>query len=169
MQQIVLIIGNKKSETMRSHILPIDESMIWFFEKITIVSLFCFVGIGISTDWNSTGITVAGVTNSPGIGPNQLQRPYCVRLGSSNTLYITDQGNQRVQKWLTNASTGITVAGSANGVIGNTSNYFDYPADLVVDSSGNLYVADAVNNRVMYWPNGASSGTLVAGTGMKSY
>jgi sugar lactone lactonase YvrE len=91
-----------------------------------------------------------------------------VVLDSSNALYITDEQNQRVQKWLTNASTGTTVAGSSNATTGSTLDYLNYPSVLLIDSSGNLYVADAGNHRVAYWPNGASSGTLVAGNGRKS-
>jgi hypothetical protein len=131
--------------------------------------LFFFVATSFSTDWNTTGITVAGITGSPGVAANQFQHPFCVVLDSSNTLYITDQPNQRVQKWLTNALAGTTVAGSSNATTGSTLNYLSSPSDLTVDSNGNLYVADAGNNRVVYWLNGASSGTLVAGTGRKSY
>ncbi|CAF4350795.1 unnamed protein product, partial [Adineta steineri] len=36
---------------------------------------------------------------------------------------------------------------------------------IFVDSSQNLYVADTYNNRVMFWANGSSSGTIVAGNG----
>jgi hypothetical protein len=90
-----------------------------------------------------------------------------VALGSSNTLYITDQPNQRVQRWLTGASSGTTVAGQSNAATGSTLNYLSYPSDLIVDSSGNLYIVDGGNSRVVYWPNGAPSGILVAGTGRK--
>jgi hypothetical protein len=131
--------------------------------------LFFFVATSFSTGWNTTGITVAGVTSSPGSAANQFLNPFRLVLDSSNTLYVTDQLNDRVQKWLPNASTGTTVAGSSSAIPGTTLNYLLLPSDLAVDSSGNLYVADAGNNRVVYWPNGASSGTLVAGTGRKTY
>jgi DNA-binding beta-propeller fold protein YncE len=65
--------------------------------------------------------------------------------------------------------TGTTVAGSSNAILGSALKSLNLPSHLAVDSSGNIYVADAGNNRVVYWPNGASSGTLVAGTGKKPY
>lgn len=88
-------------------------------------------------------------------------------LGSSNVVYVTDQPNHRVQKWIINATTGSTVAGQSSGVLGSALNQLSYPSDLAVDASGNLYIVDGGNNRVVYWPNGASSGTIVAGTGKK--
>ena len=69
-------------------------------------------------------------------------------LDSSTTLYISDQTNYRVQKWLTGTSTGTTVAGQSNAATGSALNYLSYPSDLAIDSSGNLYVVDGGNNRL---------------------
>lgn len=117
---------------------------------------------------NKTGITVAGITGSSGAAANQLAIPYCVAVGSSNTIYVSDQSNQRVQKWMINASSGSTAAGQSNTATGAALNYLSYPSDLAVDENGSLYVVDGGNHHVVYWPNGASSGTLVAGTGKES-
>ncbi|CAF0762279.1 unnamed protein product [Didymodactylos carnosus] len=134
--------------------------------------------------WNSTGTTVAGMTGSAGASATQLSFPYGLTLDSSNALYIADRDNHRVQKWLTGASTGITVAGQSNGTSGLTLNYLSYPSDVEVDSSSAgalnnqldtpygivhdwssaiLYITDQNNHRVMSYSSGASSGTLVAG------
>ncbi len=86
-------------------------------------------------------------------------------LGSSNTLYIADRNNNRVQKFLTGSLTGLTIAGQTNGTGGSALNELNNPSDIDVDSSGNIYVVDSHNHRVLYWPNGASSGTIVAGNG----
>ena len=112
---------------------------------------------------------MAGINSWSGIGADQFQHPFCVTLDSSNTLYVSDQPNNRVQKWLVNASAGTTVAGQADGTIGSALDYLCYPSDLAVDSSDGLYVVDGGNHRVVYWPYGASSGTLMAGTGRKPY
>ncbi|CAF1226061.1 unnamed protein product [Rotaria sordida] len=69
----------------------------------------------------------------------------------------------RVQKWLAGASTGTTVAGQGSGVAGMTSNSLDMPSGILLDSSGNIYVADTKNNRIQYWFQGASSGMTIAG------
>ncbi|CAF1223829.1 unnamed protein product [Adineta ricciae] len=118
-----------------------------------------------SVGWNRSGVTVAGVTGSPGIAGNLFNHPFCLALDSSNTIYVTDQPNQRVQQWVSNASTGTTVAGQANGTMGSSLEYLCYPSDLVLDSDGNLYIADAGNHRVVLWLKNASTGILVAGTG----
>ena len=64
-------------------------------------------------------------------------------------------------KWSNNG----TVIAGITGVLGNGSNQLNNPNYVYVDSSQNVYVADASNNRVMRWTNGASSGSIVAGNG----
>lgn len=130
--------------------------------------ILCFVATAFSARWNKTGITIAGVTGSSGVAANLFAHPYCLALGSSNVVYVTDQPNHRVQKWIINATTGSTVAGQSSGVLGSTLKQLSYPSDLVVDASDNLYIVDGGNDRVVYWANGASSGTIVAGTGRRS-
>ena len=39
------------------------------------------------------------------------------------------------------------------------------PLDVEIDASGNVYVADSQNHRIVLWTVGATSGTIVAGTG----
>ena len=60
--------------------------------------------------------------------------------------------------------TGVTVAGTT-GVFGSAANQLSQPWNLFVDADKNMYIADAANHRIQLWPNGASSGTTVAGTG----
>jgi hypothetical protein len=38
-----------------------------------------------------------------------------------------------------------------------------------VDDDGNVYISDQTNYRVLYWKNGASSGVMIAGNGMRNY
>ncbi|CAF4161073.1 unnamed protein product, partial [Rotaria sordida] len=119
-------------------------------------------------NWNSTGITAAGVTGSTGTAANELSLPFGLFLDSSDSLYIADYGNSRVQKWLTGASSGSTVAGQVTGVGGSGASDLSGSAGVAVDSSGNIYVADTLNHRVQRWASGASSGTTVAGTGNRA-
>ncbi len=109
------------------------------------------------TGWNSTGETI--------VGSAQLAAPSGLAIDSSLTLYIADRYNNRVLKWLNGASTVTTVAGSASGVSGSTVNYLSVPRDVELDSSDNVYIADAANHRVVFWPVGASSCTVIAGNG----
>lgn len=57
--------------------------------------------------------------------------------------------------------TGVTVAGT--GAAGGAANQLSQPWNLFVDQNKNLYIADAANHRIQYWPYGASSGTTIAG------
>jgi sugar lactone lactonase YvrE len=98
-----------------------------------------------------------------------LYKPFFVALNPSNTLFITDQFNHRVQKWLMGASSGTTVAGQSNASTGSTLEYLNYPADLIVDANDSLYIVDSKNHRVVFWANDASSGTLVAGNGKEIF
>jgi hypothetical protein len=131
--------------------------------------LFFFAATSFLVGWNLTGVTVAGITGSASTGANQLTNPFGVTVDSSNTLYIADRGNNRVQKWLIGAPNGTTVAGQSNGVAGSALNYLNQPTDVDVDSSGNIYVTAIYNYRVLFWPSGASSGTIVAGNGRRFF
>ncbi|CAF1399212.1 unnamed protein product [Adineta steineri] len=116
--------------------------------------------------WNATGTTVAGnAGGTSGVSASLLSGPYVVRLDSTNALYISDISNNRIQKWVIGNSAGTTVAGLPNGTSGASSTTLNQPVGLVIDSSNNMYIADKYNHRVMYWENGASSGSMIAGTG----
>lgn len=63
---------------------------------------------------------------------------------------------------------GITVAGSSDGVDSSTHAGLKNPSDLIVDSNENLFIADLDNNRIVFWPNQAQEGLMIAGTGVLS-
>jgi len=110
---------------------------------------------------------VAG-TGVLGTTEYQLSCPMGLALDSSNTLYIGDLNNSRVQKWPMGAWIGSTVAGQINGASSSTSNSLNQAGGVAIDSTDGIYVADIFNCRIQYWPNGASSGTTVAGITGKS-
>ncbi|CAF1150603.1 unnamed protein product [Adineta steineri] len=125
---------------------------------------FTFIATPILHVWNTTGTTVAGASNgSAGTADNLLLNPYGITLGSFNSLYIADLNNNRIQKWLSNASNATTVAGLSNGTYGRSSVALDSPVSVVLDSNDNMYFTDRNNHRVVYWANGASSGSTIAG------
>lgn len=47
----------------------------------------------------SVGITIAGVTSTPGVSANLLNRPHGLTLDSQLNLYVADFGNNRVQRF----------------------------------------------------------------------
>ncbi|CAM4770975.1 unnamed protein product [Rotaria magnacalcarata] len=114
--------------------------------------------------WNSTAITIAGV-GTVGVSANQFNYPFGMVLDSSNALYISDLNNSRVQLWASNAWTGTTVAGQANGTSGTGSSYLNKAAGFAMDTSSNIYITDMYNSRIQYWTSGASTGVTVIGNG----
>ncbi|CAF4219930.1 unnamed protein product, partial [Adineta steineri] len=111
--------------------------------------------------WNQTGQIVAGTTQ--GTSANQLKNPSCLYIDNNNTLYICDHDNNRVQKWIQGAITGVTVAGSSTGTSGSTSTLLSFPIDLTFDDNGFMYVVDYNNNRVQRFAPNSTNGTTVAG------
>ncbi|CAF2161504.1 unnamed protein product [Rotaria magnacalcarata] len=135
------------------------------------ISLHCRNTVSIvvtSLKWNATGITVAGVTGISDTTPDKLNGPWGLHIDSNGTLYITDTGNSRVQKWLSGAPNGTTVAGQPNGTSGSGPSLLQTPDSLVVDSNGNVYVVDTMSHRVQLWSYGSSFGIIVAETGISN-
>lgn len=98
-----------------------------------------------------------------------LAFPAGVAVGAVGDLYLADSGNNRIQEIA--AATGVqrgelmtandiyTIAGSAAGAVGSsgdgqlaTQGLLDDPLQVISDSSGNLYVSDASNNRIQEVP-----------------
>jgi uncharacterized protein (TIGR03437 family) len=96
----------------------------------------------------------------------QLNFPLGVAVDSTGDLYIADANNQRVRK----VTNGVIATVAGNGMQGfsgdnglaNTAQ-LNLPVGVAVDSSGNLYIADAQNNRVREVVNGVIA--TVAGSG----
>jgi len=120
----------------------------------------------------TSGITVAG-GNGSGPFSNQITAPTGIFVDKANNIYITDGADNRVQKWIPGATTGITVAGTDGYLLnkGSASNQLNGPWGIFVDPNGNIYIADAGNNRVQKWAPNAIRGVTVAGdsTGIAGY
>jgi len=97
-------------------------------------------------DGGSSGVSIAGSLFS-GIGANQLSNPAGVYVDGNSTLYIADAGNNRIMKWA-NAMTPVNIAGSIVGDTGIADSLLNYPTNIYLDPRGNLFVSDAVNNRI---------------------
>jgi len=101
--------------------------------------------------------------------------PYNVAIDTmNNRLYACDYWNNRVLWW--NNITTITNGQTPDGVLGQTDLFssestctqtgLNYPSDICIDGSGNIWVADTGNNRVLKYTTPSSNGqaaTLVLG------
>jgi len=112
---------------------------------------------------DSLTLTVAG-TGTAGSSAKQLSNPSGIYVDTAGNMYIADAGNNRIQKWKFNDTIGTTVAGSSSGTAGSSASFLNNPVAVFRDATGNLYIADAGNNRVQKWASGATSGTTVAGS-----
>ena len=98
-----------------------------------------------------TTIAGSGVGYADGIGGDaRFNAPTGITIDSSGILYVVDQYNARLRK-ITPSGNVTTIAGSsthgyADGIGGDAKFY--YPMGTTIDSAGNLYVADTVNNRI---------------------
>jgi uncharacterized protein (TIGR03437 family) len=118
-------------------------------------------------------VTVAG-TAFPGYNGDhipatsaQLRKPAGLALDSSGNLYIADQANHRIRK----VSNGIitTIAGTGqpdfSGDDGPAETAaLNTPMDVKVDSRGNVYIADMLNQRIRRIDTNGTI-TTIAGTG----
>jgi sugar lactone lactonase YvrE len=136
---------------------------------------------GIITTVAGSGPTGSGNGDFAGDGgpatSARLDTPFWVAFDASGDLFIADVSNNRVRK--VDAATGIitTVAGSGPARTGGfsgdggpaTSARFDEPDGFTLDASGNLFIADANNNRVRKVAAATGIITTVAGTGPSGF
>ena len=107
-----------------------------------------------SLRWNTTGITIFGVSSIAGSASNQLNQPGDATWVSPNILYIVDSNNDRIQKYTIGDLVATTVAGQANTTGGSSAIYFNNPTCVRVDSAGGIYVADsnsALPGQIICW------------------
>ncbi len=101
------------------------------------------------------GSNTAGFAGDGGYATSaQLDRPHKVAFDSSGNVYIADYGNNRVRKVDIVSNIISTFAGSTTSTAFSgdggpaTSAIFYYIYGIALDSSDNLYIADAGNNRI---------------------
>ena len=103
----------------------------------------------------------------------QLDNPVGVAADGAGNLYISDWGNQRIRR--VDAATGLVATIAGNGTLGfggddgpGTAALLAFPRGLAVDVSGNLYIADTLNNRIRRLTGGMpriSPGGIILGAG----
>jgi trimeric autotransporter adhesin len=124
------------------------------------------VSDGVITTIAGTGTFGFSGDNGPAANA-QMGGSLGLALDSAGNLYISDSDNNRIRKISNGVITtiagkdGLGAASGDNGPAINAQLY--HPRGLAVDTSGNLYIADSVNNRVRKIANGVI--TTVVGNG----
>ncbi|CAF4451912.1 unnamed protein product, partial [Adineta steineri] len=81
------------------------------------------------------GGTVAG-TGTLGTSLSQLYYPVAVIVDVNQYMYITDQFNERILRWLVGSCVGQCIAACASTAPGQAANQFYYVVRVVFDSAG---------------------------------
>jgi hypothetical protein len=94
----------------------------------------------------------------------QLNNPAGLYFDSStNSLIIANFGASNIVRWVLGDTNWTIVAGSENGLNGNTSTLLDHPTSFIFDPMGNMYIADMYNHRIQMYLIGQSNATTIAG------
>ena len=111
-----------------------------------------------------------GTNGAPTPGPaltSNLSTPFALAIDTSDNLYIADSDNNVIEKVTPGGTLSIVAGTGAAGAPTPgpaTSSKLSYPLGVAVDAAGNVYIADAGNNRVeKVTPGGTLS--IFAGTG----
>lgn len=94
---------------------------------------------------------IVNASNTTGVGPvSRLDYPYGIVCDASGNIYVADAGHNQIKKitpgGVASVFAGSGAAGSADGP--GTAATFSRPWGLAMDKAGNIYVADAANNKI---------------------
>ena len=102
----------------------------------------------------------------------QLYHPVRVAVDNSGNLYIAEYYNHRIRKVSKNGMISTVAGNGTQGYSGDgglaAKAQLNYPAGITTDSSGNLYIADAMNYRIRKVTTDGMINTVV-GTGTAGY
>jgi len=110
--------------------------------------------------------------NQGGISANSFLLQKGIAVDNSGGLYAADTANHRVLYFPSGSTTATRVYGQGGSFTSNSANNggisansLNTPQGVAVDSSNNVYIADTLNNRVLFFSGTSTTATRVYGQG----
>jgi DNA-binding beta-propeller fold protein YncE len=126
------------------------------------VLFFPFGSTSATRVYGQQGLFNSSTPNNGGVTANSLNQPTGLALDSLGNLYICDSSNNRVLLFYNGNTTATRVYGQPN-FISNTANNggigparLNLPYDVTLDRADNLYIADLLNARILFFLNGTN-------------
>jgi tripartite motif-containing protein 71 len=98
----------------------------------------------------STAGSYLGQFGLHGDGGGQFEGPEGIAADSAGNLYVVDNGDSRVEEF-TSAGAFLMSFGSEGASSGTGEGKLKYPEGIAINAAGDVYVADAGNNRIEEW------------------
>ena len=149
--------GNSLNQLANPYSVTLDESSNKLY--IADCNNHRIIGVQLST------LTPSLVAGGIGFGHSTAHLYYPTDIywdSSTNSLYIVNNGNSIIIRWVIGGTGWTLVAGFVN-IASATSMTFNSPIGLTFDSAGNLYVADTSNHRIQFLRSGDATGKTIAG------
>ncbi|HNC43102.1 MAG TPA: hypothetical protein PLU80_02905, partial [Acidobacteriota bacterium] len=100
------------------------------------------------------GIPGSGVViASNGAGGGQVGSPRGLVIDGSFRLFVTDQSNSKIIRILNANTTTSSASGTVLATSGTALNKVQNPQGIAIDPTGNLFIADTGNSRILRWVN----------------
>ena len=129
------------------------------------------IAAGSHTVSTLAGDGTRGFTNGPAADA-RFSSPMGVAVDAAGNVYVADAGNDRIRMIAAGSHTVSTLAGSgAAGFLDGAAHVaeFDHPVSVAVDAAGDVFVADARNNRVRTISAGSRGVSTLAGRGKADF
>lgn len=127
---------------------------------------------GTITTIAGNGVTGFGGDNGPALSAS-FNSPTTIAFGPGGVYYVSDFQNQRIRKVAANGTIS-TVAGTGakgyngDGILAVNASLND-PTGVALDSAGNIYIADAANDRIRKVDIATGMISTIAGNGVRGF
>ena len=153
-----------------------------YYKRILSLGIALIAARGVYAQYWTNGQAASYVIGQPGFGANAaavtatgLNQPaQAVIDPATGKVFVCDQGNNRILRYPSTAA--MSNGAAAEAVLGQgyfttnapdlTADGLNLPSGIAIDASGNLWVADASNNRVLRYANAATIASGAAASGV---